>query len=84
LVGGNSAYEVQANNSNPLIRNNLPPQEQFSTNPEFDSNWVKIGTFDSNGFFASNSYVRLVRLVNSFGLTGTAHFFTEKQVPVIQ
>src|SRR5574343_101232 len=96
ITGSASAYEVWTSNINPLNRNNnevnLNPNgyrkaldNNYTVNPKLETSFVKLGNFDVNGLFQSNSYVRLIRIQNSAGLHPNieAYIFTEKQVPAI-
>jgi len=77
-----TSYIVQVTNCNPFLSYN---KVLVADNPAFESSWVQLTRFDTNGFAYSIGFYRLVRIVNTGGFEAgvKAYVFSEKQIPSI-
>lgn len=79
-----SSYDVQVNNSNPFL---VQSATSFVVNPDFNNNWVNLGSVNNSGYFWTDGVYRFARLTRPASLSGNnvnAYFYMEKLSPVIR
>lgn len=65
-----------------------PDNIVWTVNPNLENSWVTLTSFQTAGYFIVDGCFRLARIIKvaggGFQPGAKAHFFLEKQVPVIQ
>lgn len=65
-----------------------PENIKWSVNPNLENSWVTLTAFNTAGFIIVDGFFRLARIIKTAGggfqSGAKAHFFLEKQMPIIQ
>ena len=83
-VTGTGQFTAGANNNMYPTPDNI----MWTVNPNLENSWVTLTAFNTAGYFIVDGCFRLARVIKTAGggfqSGAKAHFFLEKQIPVIQ